>query len=173
MESLFYMIIEFASGNLPWSYNMQGPDIRGRIKAMKEEITQDKLCQGFPSEFDAIWTYIRTLGFEDRPDYTSIKDMIEMAQQRIRNVSQEYDWKILALEPKQFDDLWFKNRIVLRDFYHEKGELSPSETREAEGKGKAITGEAKPPILKKMFLDTIDSHMRVKATDPDTRQASR
>ena len=79
MESYFYMIIEFASGNLPWSYEMAGGDIRARIKAMKEEVGSPELCKGFPSEFDAIWTYIRSLGFEDRPDYSSIKDMIEMA----------------------------------------------------------------------------------------------
>ena len=64
------------------------------------------------------------------------------------------------------------NRAVLRDFYHEKGELSPSENKDTQAQGKAITGEAKPPTLKKMFLDTIDSKMRVKAGEPDTRQAS-
>ena len=64
------------------------------------------------------------------------------------------------------------NRAVLRDFYHEKGELSPSENNEAQPLGKVMTGEAKPPTLKKMFLDTIDSEMRVKAGEPDTVQAS-
>ena len=78
-ESFFYMIVEFAAGNLPWSYTMHGPDVRAQIKSLKETTSTESLCHGFPSEFDAIWTYIRSLGFEDRPDYCSIKDMIEMA----------------------------------------------------------------------------------------------
>ena len=152
------MLIEFATGNLPWSYTMQGPDVRMQIRQIKENIQTETLCSGFPSEFDAIWTYIRSLGFEDRPDYSSMKDMIEMALLRIKSITIDYDWKLAALDAEYFGQVLAQNRQVVRDLFHEKGDLSPSEKLEAanlQAEGKQAGTNAPP--LKKMFLDTIDS----------------
>ena len=93
------MLVEFAQGNLPWSFTMKGPDVRNQIKQIKENLQAEEISRGFPSEFDAIWQYIRSLGFEDRPDYNSLKDMLEAAFFRIRNQSIDYDWKIAAMDP--------------------------------------------------------------------------
>ena len=55
MESWFYMLVEFAQGNLPWSFTMKGPDVRNQIKQIKENLQAEEISRGFPSEFDAIW----------------------------------------------------------------------------------------------------------------------
>ena len=49
------MLVEFAHGNLPWSFTMKGPDVRNQIKQIKENLQAEEISRGFPSEFDAIW----------------------------------------------------------------------------------------------------------------------
>jgi casein kinase I family protein HRR25 len=72
LESLGYILIYFSRGQLPW----QG--IRARTKKEKyDKIMQKKmttttevLCQGLHPEFAIYLNYVRSLGFEDDPDYT-------------------------------------------------------------------------------------------------------
>ncbi|ORZ10834.1 kinase-like domain-containing protein [Absidia repens] len=72
LESLGYILIYFSRGQLPW----QG--IRARTKKEKyDKIMQkkmttstDSLCQGLHPEFSTYLNYVRSLGFEDHPDYT-------------------------------------------------------------------------------------------------------
>ena len=87
-----------------------------------------------------------------------MKDMIEMALLRIKSITIDYDWKLAALDAEYFGQVLAQNRQVVRDLFHEKGDLSPSEKLEAanlQAEGKQAGTNA--PLLKKMFLDTIDS----------------
>ena len=97
-----------------------------------------------------------------------------MALLRIKSTTIDYDWKIAALQPDYFTEVINQNRLIVREFFHEKGHLSPSEREDAkqlENIGQKPSG-TDAPVLKKMFLDTIDSQMRVKAERPGTRQAT-
>ena len=56
--------------------------------------------------------------------------MLEAAFYRIRHQTIDYDWKLAAIDPGQLIQVMDLNRFVIRDFYHEKGQLSPSEDEE-------------------------------------------
>ena len=38
-ESVLYMLAEFGTGDLPWSYRMNGPNIMTEITQMKTDVT--------------------------------------------------------------------------------------------------------------------------------------
>uniref|UniRef100_A0A0K0CYE2 Protein kinase domain-containing protein n=1 Tax=Angiostrongylus cantonensis TaxID=6313 RepID=A0A0K0CYE2_ANGCA len=59
-----YMIIELHVG-LPW----RGLSYEKEISTAKENCSQGNLLQGCPNEFGKIHDYLKTLKYEDRPDY--------------------------------------------------------------------------------------------------------
>ena len=68
LESLFYTIIFFACGNLPWIND----SIFGDHKAVLEKktlITTEELCDSLPPPFSQFVIYVRSLGFDQKPDY--------------------------------------------------------------------------------------------------------
>jgi len=78
MEALGYILIYFLQGTLPW----QG--LRGKTKAQKyEKISEKKLstpveelCEGAPAEFATYHNYVRSLRFEEKPDYAYLRQLI-------------------------------------------------------------------------------------------------
>ena len=78
IEALGYILVYFMKGNLPW----QGLKARNdkekyeKIKEKKLNISLDTLCQGLPDEFKTFIQYARNLKFEDSPDYSYLKRLI-------------------------------------------------------------------------------------------------
>ncbi|GMI70399.1 casein kinase I, CASEIN KINASE I-LIKE 11 [Hibiscus trionum] len=78
LESLGYMLMYFLRGRflfLPW----QGLKV-GTKKQKYDKISEKKmltpievLCKSYPSEFMSYFHYCRSLGFEDKPDYSYLK----------------------------------------------------------------------------------------------------
>lgn len=75
LESLGYVFMYFLRGSLPW----QG--LQAATKKQKYEKISDKksktpfevLCRGFPQEFVAYFQYVRSLRFEEKPDYAYLR----------------------------------------------------------------------------------------------------
>ena len=95
LESVGYILIYFALGKLPWQGNNQGTKSE-RVRKISERklITSiEKLCKDLPEEFANYLYYCRSLKFEERPDYVSLKklfkDMIIRSNLEYDNV---YDW---------------------------------------------------------------------------------
>ena len=71
MESLCYVLIYFAKGQLPW----QGLKSENRtqkyekIKELKNRIPIAQLCETLPDTFYLILEHCRNLKFDDQPDY--------------------------------------------------------------------------------------------------------
>jgi len=71
LESLFYIILYFLRGQLPW----QGLKHRTRVKKsvriaqIKEKLTIEELCRGLPPVFEEYIKYVRSLDFDETPDY--------------------------------------------------------------------------------------------------------
>lgn len=63
--SLFYMLIEFLHGSLPWR-KVKDKDEVGR---MKEEIQADRLLEGCPVELLDFVRHLETLTYPDAPDF--------------------------------------------------------------------------------------------------------
>lgn len=66
--SFLYVLIEFYTGTLPWG-QLRGPSNLDKIRDMKLEHISDRLTHGLPSEFSKMLTHIRTLKYEQRPNY--------------------------------------------------------------------------------------------------------
>lgn len=68
--SLFYMLVEFLQGALPWR-RIKDKDEVGR---MKEEVNLEQLLESCPPELIEIPMHLKSLQYADEPDY----DLLEM-----------------------------------------------------------------------------------------------
>jgi len=72
LESLAYTIIYSARGDLPW---MSIRADREKILHMKS-ITAGELCEGLPTPFCKFVSYVRSLGFDKKPDYQYLHSIL-------------------------------------------------------------------------------------------------
>ena len=78
LESLYYLIIFFFKGFLPW----QGLKLVSRtqrfseITKMKKYIPLEYLCEDLPTEIFDFCKYIKNLGFTDNPNYGYMKNLL-------------------------------------------------------------------------------------------------
>jgi len=70
--SVFYMMVEFATGTLPWR-NQRDRDKVGEIK--QKYMTGKKLTDGLPPEFEQFMAYLLTLDYYSKPDYGHIRQL--------------------------------------------------------------------------------------------------
>lgn len=76
------MLVYFLKGKLPWDDIQGEPDsIELAIKEKKESVPVSLLCESLPEEFGKYFEYVRTLEFEEEPDYAwmrrVLKDLFE------------------------------------------------------------------------------------------------
>ncbi|TAQ91643.1 hypothetical protein B7494_g90 [Chlorociboria aeruginascens] len=78
LESLGYVIIYFALGSLPWQgLKAATEDKRNElIKEKKLSISIKDLCADLPEEFSTYLKYVRSLRFEDTPDYSHLRKLL-------------------------------------------------------------------------------------------------
>lgn len=75
LESLAYTIIYSALGDLPWTSNTTGNN-EEEILRKKASITVEELCEGLPAPFCKFVTYVRSLGFDQKPDYQYLHSIL-------------------------------------------------------------------------------------------------
>ncbi|CAD5230965.1 unnamed protein product [Bursaphelenchus okinawaensis] len=89
--SLFYMLVEFLQGALPWR-RIKDKDEVGR---MKDEADPEKLLEGCPVELLAIPKHLKTLGYPDEPNYSMLESVLWSCMARLSiNMDDPYDWEI-------------------------------------------------------------------------------
>uniref|UniRef100_A0A0N5AWP6 Protein kinase domain-containing protein n=1 Tax=Syphacia muris TaxID=451379 RepID=A0A0N5AWP6_9BILA len=90
--SLFYMLVEFLQGSLPWRRIKVDKDEVGR---MKEEINFDRLLDGCPKELHDFASHLQTLGYPDEPNYELLETSLKSILIR-HNIgfSDLYDWEL-------------------------------------------------------------------------------
>jgi len=75
LESLAYTIIFLACGDLPWTtdsiYNNHEAVLRKKMSIVAEE-----LCEGLPPPFSKFISYVRSLGFDEKPDYKHLHTIL-------------------------------------------------------------------------------------------------
>jgi len=97
LESLGYIFMYFLRGSLPW----QG--LKAQTKKQKYDRISEKkmatpvetLCKGFPSEFPVYLNYVRSLRFEDKPDYQYLrKSFRDLFVREGYQMDYVFDWTI-------------------------------------------------------------------------------
>ena len=116
LESIFYILIYFIKGRLPW----QGlkadkkEDRYKKIYEIKKNIKIKELCSELPEEFESFYNHIRKLEFEQVPDYDYLKLLLKnILEKNNFIIDYYYDWdKVKPNIPKN-DDI-FKNNYNIK-----------------------------------------------------------
>ena len=88
--SLFYMLVELHTGELPWR-KVKDKDEVGKLKA---ECDHTKLIKGLPSEFNLFLKYVETLTYFDKPEYCYLTTLFKRAMQKFGiHDSDPFDWE--------------------------------------------------------------------------------
>ena len=74
LESFAYTIICSARGELPWT----GHRNPRTILQKKLETPVEELCQGLPAPFCGFVTYVRSLAFDEKPDYQHLHSILSL-----------------------------------------------------------------------------------------------
>ena len=107
LEMLGYLLIYLVKGQLPWQ------SIRAYTKKEKyDKITEKKLstminilCQGIPSEFSRYMEYVRSLRFEERPEYMHLKYLFRDLYRRMDSRGKHvYQWMLADEESSEEEE---------------------------------------------------------------------
>lgn len=89
--SLFYMLVEFAAGQLPWRRLKDKEQVGG----VKERYDHSLLLRHLPTpHFDRFLTHIQSLTYNDAPDYVYLRSLLNdcMAVYGVSK-SDPFDWE--------------------------------------------------------------------------------
>ncbi|XP_044737816.1 tau-tubulin kinase homolog Asator isoform X2 [Chrysoperla carnea] len=88
--SLFYMLVEFVNGQLPWRKVKD----KEQVGLMKEKYDHRLLLKHLPSDLRQFLEHIQSLEYADKPDYQMLIALFERCMRR-RGVkeSDPYDWE--------------------------------------------------------------------------------
>ena len=125
LESIVYILIYFLKGDLPW----QGvkaktkSEKKEQIKNIKNIVTNAELCLGIPEEFLNLLNYVRSLNFEDKPNYEFMIEILSKLQRdnNFNEESFEWEWNANFLNSKKFygtdDRIYFHFRNKFEKLY--------------------------------------------------------
>jgi hypothetical protein len=93
------MIYLLKEDNVPWSDSMKFKDKadRDRYNALSKEnsITNGSLFEGVPLEFSMYFKSVRSLGFNDKPDYSYLRKLLrDLMKSKHLEYDLVYDWTI-------------------------------------------------------------------------------
>ncbi|RFU74445.1 casein kinase i isoform delta [Trichoderma arundinaceum] len=99
LESLAYMLIYFARGSLPWQGaaddNEATNRMSDRITRLKLSLPIDLICKDLPSEFGRHLKYVRSLKYNDKPNYMKLREMYQRLMKRLgHEYDGVYDWDL-------------------------------------------------------------------------------
>ncbi|XP_017290474.1 tau-tubulin kinase 1 isoform X1 [Kryptolebias marmoratus] len=88
--SLFYMLVEFAVGQLPWR-KIKDKEQVGQIK---ERYDHRMLLKHMPSEFSVFLDHVLALDYYTKPDYQLLMSVFENSmKERIITENEPFDWE--------------------------------------------------------------------------------
>lgn len=119
LEALGYVLVYFIKGSLPWQGLKAATKEEKYEKILKKKRDTDiqTLCRDLPPEFSLYFTYVRSLQFEERPDYAYLRKIFH--EIFIRNNfkrDEEFDWVPIFRVFNDYNDsskLYFRKRKLL------------------------------------------------------------
>jgi casein kinase 1 delta len=108
MESLGYVFMYFLRGSLPWQ-GLKAATKRQkyeRISEKKMSTPIEELCKTFPSEFATYLNFCRSLRFDDKPDYSYLRQLFRNLFHR-QGFTYDYvfDWNMLKFGGRGAEEL--------------------------------------------------------------------
>lgn len=104
LESLGYVLMYFLRGSLPWQGLRANTkeEKYAKILQKKRTTTIESLCRGFPLEFQLYFNYVRSLQFDERPDYSYVRKIFRnvFIHENFRN-DDMYDWVVKRMETER------------------------------------------------------------------------
>eukprot|EP01016_Furgasonia_blochmanni_P031196 TRINITY_DN3228_c0_g1_i4.p1 TRINITY_DN3228_c0_g1~~TRINITY_DN3228_c0_g1_i4.p1 ORF type:complete len:421 (-),score=59.00 TRINITY_DN3228_c0_g1_i4:112-1374(-) len=95
LESLGYVLLYFLRGSLPWQ-NLKASNKKDKYeKIMEKKLATplEILCKGLPNEFIQYLVYCKNLRFEDKPDYSYLKNLLgDLFRKQGYEYDNIYDW---------------------------------------------------------------------------------
>jgi len=89
--SLFYVLVEFASGSLPWR-KIKDKD---QIGELKEKYTNLDLVKDLPNGFALFMEHLQSLGYPTSPDYSYLRSLLQGILDAEGVVPETpYDWEL-------------------------------------------------------------------------------
>ncbi|KAK2727888.1 tau-tubulin kinase homolog Asator-like isoform X2 [Artemia franciscana] len=94
--SLFYMLVEFVNGQLPWRKIKD----KEQVGLMKERYDHRLLLKHLPSDFRQFLEHVQSLQYSEKPDYNMLAGVFERCMKR-RGVkdSDPFDWEKINQDP--------------------------------------------------------------------------
>lgn len=95
LESLGYLMVYFLKGRLPWQgiQAVDKEDKYAKILARKRTTTIETLCADLAPEISLYFNYVRSLSFDERPDYTYARKILKSIFLQNHFVNDGvYDW---------------------------------------------------------------------------------
>ena len=105
LESLAYTLIYFRRGTLPWRKVKPPPEAEKNPKIGWDKVFAVKLAAeesgaitaGLPVEFDIFYRYVRSLAFEDLPDYAGCRKLFrDLAKREGIEYDGQFDWTVVG-----------------------------------------------------------------------------
>ena len=90
LESWAYLTIFWLKNQLPWDFEAEH-DLFEKVLSIKSTISPDKLCEGIQVDFLVIFKYIKSLRFEEQPNY----EFIKMSLNQIKKIFSSFDTKLV------------------------------------------------------------------------------
>ena len=99
LESIGYMLIYLVNDGLPWSSYEKGQisERFGKIFSLKANIKNEELCKGFPSEMCDYMNYVKSLKFEENPNYIYLRKLFISI---LDKMNEKYDLKFSWVKGK-------------------------------------------------------------------------
>ena len=89
LESLGYLLIHLFKQQLPWdNINSQNiKELNKKLYEIKCHISIDNLCKDLPNEMKEYMKYVKSLKFEEEPNYNYLKNLFEFVLKKINNTN--------------------------------------------------------------------------------------
>ncbi|KAL8513795.1 hypothetical protein ACS0TY_013055 [Phlomoides rotata] len=98
LEAVGYVLMYFLRGSLPWQGLKAGTKKQKYEKISEKKIMTpiEVLCKSYPSEFISYFHYVRSLRFEDKPDYSYLKRLFrDLFIREGYQFDYVFDWTLL------------------------------------------------------------------------------
>ncbi|EGC30968.1 hypothetical protein DICPUDRAFT_50476 [Dictyostelium purpureum] len=94
--SIFYVLIEFAEGQLPWR-KLKDKD---QIGDMKQRFNTPELVKDLPPQFAQFMKHLKSLNYEDRPNYLFLQSLLNDCYSSLGlSEGALFDWELPQQQP--------------------------------------------------------------------------